>query len=396
MSQRTLYLSAAFAVIVLTISGALAYQYFTSADYFLAKHWQHPLAPQGNPPAHFSELEASLSPQACGQCHEQQYQDWQYSLHSKTMQAGIQWQLLLMDANAANKCLNCHAPLAEQKALVAIEQGWPNAPKGNLPSYVSEDLAQQGLVCAACHVRQHQRFGPEPLLPLAGRAHDGFVVNNAFSQSEFCAGCHQFPEDGARTAGKLRENTYQEWLASPYAEQGVQCQSCHMPERKHQWQGIHTPSMLEQAVSSTLIVEGEVVVATLTNSGAGHLLPTYMVPKIHVQIWYDDGQTARLLNQKTIGWQVSDDLLTEQFDTRLAPNQSLVVQAKLPNNSHAGRVFLQLEVHPDEHYNRAFNKSLDYAEQLSAPTLSLLKQAERNTASSVYYLVLAEQLLKTL
>ena len=72
--------------------------------------------------------------------------------------------------------------------------------------------------------------------------HGGFTVSKAFEDSRFCAHCHQFPDDGPRIAGKLQEDTYQQWLASDYARQdaGKQtCQSCHMPDRKHLWRGIH-------------------------------------------------------------------------------------------------------------------------------------------------------------
>lgn len=44
----------------------------TSADAFLSRHWLRPLQHQGEPPPpeHFSALEASLDPSACGACHQ--------------------------------------------------------------------------------------------------------------------------------------------------------------------------------------------------------------------------------------------------------------------------------------------------------------------------------------
>lgn len=82
---------------------------------FLEKHWQDPLPPQGAPPAAFSALEASLSAQSCAQCHARQFEGWKDSLHSKAMGPGIGWQLKLMSQEQGNRCLRCHAPLAEQK-----------------------------------------------------------------------------------------------------------------------------------------------------------------------------------------------------------------------------------------------------------------------------------------
>ena len=43
---------------------------------------------------------------------------------------------MLMNQDQGNRCLRCHAPLAEQKALLALELGWPNAPKQPPPDYV--------------------------------------------------------------------------------------------------------------------------------------------------------------------------------------------------------------------------------------------------------------------
>jgi|SRR5690554_1788418 len=397
-----LVLSAALVAVIFLISGYFGYRYYSlNQTSFLDQHWQKPMLPQGVPPAHFSELEASLSPEACGQCHQQQYADWQQSLHSKTMQAGILWQLRLMPQNEANKCLDCHAPLAEQKALVAVEQDWPNAPTAQLPGYVSADLARQGIVCAACHVRNHKRFGPEPSTTdaqkaMGNTAHNGFVVQPEFERSEFCAGCHQFAEDSPRTAGKLRENTYQEWLASPYSGQGVQCQSCHMPDRRHQWQGIHYPAMVEQAVSTELSLQNNRVIAKVTNTGAGHLFPTYMVPKIHVQLVLVSPQGERLLTERIIGWQVSADLLTEEYDTRIAPNESLDLVfdlaeepgAKLVEKGLETNVELRFVVAPAEHYERIFRNSLSYASQLDEATLALLTKAYRNAQRTRYSMLM--------
>ena len=365
----------------------------TDIETFLAQHWQRPLAPQGKPPAHFSELEASLSPQACGQCHQQQWQDWQNSLHSKTMGAGLAWQLQLMDQQAANACLECHAPLVEQKALSAIRHQWPNQPQGALPSYVEDNLDQQGLVCAACHVRQHQRFGPFAQNSTHAAPHGGFTEHAAFSDSRFCASCHQFPEDGARTAGKLRENTYQEWLASPYAEQGVHCQTCHMPDRKHQWQGVHSKQMVEQANSSTLVVTENYIQASLTNSGAGHYLPTYLVPKLHLQLVAIQDEQEQLLAEKIIGWQVSLDLTTEQFDTRLAPFATMTIEAEFTAQADA-TIELRLLVDPDQHYREAFANSLQQATNagnIQQAIIEQLQQAYQQTQSSSFTLVLKRE-----
>jgi hypothetical protein len=348
-------------------------------DQFLQHHWQHPLPPQGKPPAHFSHSEASLDPQQCGSCHVVQFNDWKKSLHSHTMGPGILWQLRLMNQEQANACLNCHAPLAEQKALLAMEHQWPNAPSAQPPAYVPPQLGHDGLTCAGCHVRQHQRFGPEPRTEINSNAlpHNGFTVSAAFEDSRFCASCHQFPDDGPRTAGKLREDTLQQWQASNYPQKNQQCQSCHMPDRKHQWQGIHSPDMVKTALSFSLTRDGDKITTAITNSGAGHHFPTYMVPKIHIQLLLVGANKKRTpLGEHIIGWQVDVSLAQEIADTRIPAGQTHTFSASLPAGSLPNdTIELRVLVQPREHYERTFLSVLEQADKLDATTLNLLQSA---------------------
>lgn len=365
-----------------------------AAGAFLDAHWQRPLQPQGPPPAGFSALEASLAPASCGSCHQAQWQDWRQSLHARALGAGLLWQFHLMPAAAANGCLDCHAPLAEQKALLARELGWSHAPASAPPAYVAEDLAGEGVACAACHLRRHERFGP----PAAGTttttaAHGGFSPTPAFEDSRFCSSCHQFPADGPRTAGKLREDTYAQWQASRFAEEGQSCQSCHMPERRHLWQGIHSPAMVQSALTATLELRDGMAHASLANTGAGHFFPTYLVPELRVQLVLKETgvDDERLLAESIIGWRVDIDLEHEFFDTRLPPGGSLAIEAGLPGDmGPAAEVILRLAVAPGEHYERSFASVLAQRERLDAATLALLEQALEETRGKRYSLVLAQ------
>lgn len=363
---------------------------------FLDTHWQRPLPPQGPPPADFSALEGSLDPASCGTCHTQQHADWQQSLHSKTLSPGLLWQLRLMPQADGNSCLDCHAPLAEQKALLAKELGWQAAPTSPPPAYVPDNLAHDGLACAACHVRRHQRFGPPPRdnTSTTGTPHHGFTASSAFEDSRFCASCHQFPQDGQRTNGKLREDTLAQWQASRFAREGTTCQSCHMPDRRHLWQGIHSPDMVKQALTARLSIDNGKAVATVTNSGAGHFFPTYLVPKVQVQLLLHDGNRQQLLAEKTIGWQVDLTLEKEAFDTRLPPDASMSVEATLPQQTSPGAsVELRLIVVPGEHYERSFDSVLAQRDKLDAATLALLRQAIADTRAGRYTLTLATRKL---
>jgi hypothetical protein len=360
----------------------------TSVNEFLIRHWPAVLPPQGNPPASFSALEASLAPQSCGTCHAAQYAQWKTSLHAHTMGPGIQWQLQLMSQQQGNKCLRCHAPLAEQKALVALQQHWPNRPTRKPPSWVPKDLADDGLVCAGCHVRHHQRFGPPPRKKIPGKLpHGGFTASKAFQDSRFCAACHQHQEkdNPPRINGKLLVDTWEQWQKSPQARKGVQCQNCHMPDRQHLWRGIHDAKMTRSAVDVNMVVKRTAantvnIKTTVHNIGAGHYFPTYMVPKVTLifSLRQRDTGVVREFYRYVIGWKVNTELTKEQFDTRIPAGESRVLNLplSLPEADAPWEIDLVINVDPDEHYERTFGKSLkEHADQLPAATLKELRRA---------------------
>jgi len=356
---------------------------------FIEKHWHRPLAAQGGARPGYSKLETSLDAAACAKCHPQQYQGWRKSLHSHTVGAGLLWQLQVLPAKQILSCLNCHAPLAEQKTLLAQQLGWPGITQDRPPSYVPEDLHRQGVTCAACHVRQQRRFGPPPRTGVPagdtpGLPHGGYSPQAAFTDSRFCAACHQFPEDGPALNGKLLENTYAEWQASSYAAKGKSCQSCHMPQRRHQWRGIHDPAMVRQALSVNLEVtpiKGDrlQVRARLRNSGAGHYFPTYLVARIDVSLVLLDPQGRRQaqLASAVISRDVDIWLSKERKDTRLPPGGSLSLKAQLDRPLKRGwQVELRVDVAPREHYERIFESVLqNQAENLPASARHTLKTA---------------------
>src|SRR2546422_8589824 len=200
------------AAVAIAALAALGAADATSADEireFLARHWRRPLAPQGPPPARFSTLEASLQPEACGSCHPAQLADWTTSLHARAMGPGVAGQLVEMlesDPGSALGCLTCHAPLAEQAPRVT------DGARARANPVYDGTLGPRGLVCAGCHVRAHQRFGPPrragslaSSAPRETLPHHGVTPTPAFLSSEFCQSCHQFTADGFALNGKRSE-----------------------------------------------------------------------------------------------------------------------------------------------------------------------------------------------
>ena len=361
---------------------------------FLEKHWARPLAAQGPAPEKFSPLEAALAPADCGNCHVEQFRDWQTALHAHAMGPGIMGQLVEMapDARAQQQdCIRCHAPLAEQADGLAatIAKAGRAAPKAAM----TPALHEQGLVCAACHMRAHESFGPprrDASAPTASERaalpHNGFTATTAFQDARFCAACHQFQPDEYALNGKLLENTYEEWKASRHAREGRSCQSCHMPERRHLWRGIHDPEMVRSAVQFLPDggeVSGGMVHATLTvrNTGAGHYFPTYVTPKVVAAV-EQVGANGRALPgtrvERTIQRQVPLDLAHEIADTRLPPDGELRLDYRQPLHRSAAALVFRLRVEPDDFYAGLYRSLLAGGESRRGKEMirKALKQAE--------------------
>ena len=369
-----------------------------STDTFLKRHWAQPLAPQGKAPKSFSKLEASLEPSACGTCHQQQWKDWQTSLHAHAMGPGVMGQLVNVhpaDIDSLRDCTRCHAPLAEQEASLIQRL------RGKKRVGV---LHEQGLVCAACHVRKNVRYGPPPAAQKPGgkSPHNGFVSTLAFEDGRFCAACHQFDKDGYALNGKPLENTYAEWQASPYADQGKQCQSCHMPERRHLWRGIHDTEMTRKGVTIEAAPptahDGQLSARlTLTNSGTGHYFPTYVTPRVAMQIYQESAGKQPIegtLREKIVARQVSADLSEEMADTRLAPGERTALDYLVPRHPDAQAIVMRVHVEPDYFYSGLYRSLLET--EPDGNGAGLLRAALKSSLESAYDLYVQRSSLSML
>jgi hypothetical protein len=124
--------------------------------------------------------------------------------------------------------------------------------------------------------------------------HDPDTYLPLISESAYCAPCHQFSMWGTPIY-----ESYEEWLASPYADAGVTCQDCHMPpsgdaffalpeegglphppERipSHFQRGAKDVELLQNSVTLSLaarqVVNRIQVTVTITNTDVGHHVPT--------------------------------------------------------------------------------------------------------------------------
>lgn len=208
-------------------------------------------------------------------------------------------------------CATCHVPIL---ALDAPYDADPNHAAG---------VAAEGVTCDFCHKVADVRFQanglPDPSLPGVLsldflRPHEGEQVfigpfddtpgEDIYSalqdQSQFCAACH-FGEFW----GVTMYNSFGEWLDSPYSNPvyGQTCQDCHMPHVgaevfaqlpsgaeghaatrdpatifSHRMPGALDEDLLQE--TATLDVAARqaddelLVTVRVTNSGAGHHIPT--------------------------------------------------------------------------------------------------------------------------
>jgi hypothetical protein len=180
-------------------------------------------------------------------------------------------------------------------------------------------------------------------------------------------------ETRARPSGKMLQETTEEWRRTSYAAEGKTCQDCHMPQGRHLWKGIHDPEMVKRGLSVDAVLSGVVAaegvwasiwgteqlqaVLTATNTGAGHRLPTYTTPEIHLIMEQLDSNGAAIegtLQQTTIARRMKPDLSEELYDTRLLPRESHQLRYDQELSGRATSLHARIEVWPDEAYRRNY------------------------------------------
>jgi hypothetical protein len=274
--------------------------------------------------------------------------------------------MLAKDPRGALACYPCHAPLAEQRPLARDTLA--------ASPHFDAALAPRGIPCAACHVRGHRRFGPPrrdgsltSAAPPETLPHGGVTRTPAYLASEFCRDCHQFGPDGYALEGKLLQDTYNEWKASRFAAAGVQCQDCHMPDRRHLWRGIHDPDMVRRGLSID-VVESEAIAparvsATLVvqSTGIGHRFPTYVTPIVVLRAELVDAAGRAIADTRQevrVGREVTLDLERELADTRLPPGGRVELAYARGLTGAAVAARFTVVVYPDAFYTAFFETLL--------------------------------------
>ncbi|NOX61977.1 MAG: hypothetical protein GXP42_08530 [Chloroflexi bacterium] len=261
-------------------------------------------------------------PTVCAECHPMIVSQWQNNAHGRAVANRRFFSMYNgTDVSGENRvapgfvddfpgvtgnCASCHAPGAGADGYLTTDM---NAVR---------EKAVTGIFCDFCHKVGGVYLNPATqavysnmpgaesqrlLRPPEGDniffgpyddIHDPDTYLPIISDSRFCAPCHQFSFWGTPIY-----ESYGEWLASPYATQGVMCQDCHMPPTdddhfalpekgglshppetipSHLQLGASSETLLQNTVSMTIAAAQTAgalrVTVTITNTGTGHHIPT--------------------------------------------------------------------------------------------------------------------------
>ena len=170
----------------------------------------------------------------CAACHPTHAAEWATSMHAYATVDPV-WRILVdlrkaeFDGAQDQMCVQCHTAIGTRGGEVVPGFSWDDL----------SDISLEGVTCEACHkvsgMRRIYNSGHEldetgPLRatiedPVANAYHES-EYSELFGEAKFCGGCHDIV-DMAR--GLPLERPYEEFLTSPAAKAGRNCQTCHMP-----------------------------------------------------------------------------------------------------------------------------------------------------------------------
>ena len=291
------------------------------------------------------------SSRKCGQCHRELFDAWKRSLHADASGNAVfraaYLQVYFEKGERARKaCLGCHAPVAY----------YNNDPK------LTQSISREGVSCDFCHsiaeVLPGTPEGPQfrfefggvkqgPLKDSKSPVHQT-RFNELYRQSLFCKGCHE----QISPSGIPMIATFSEWEQSPYPDKGITCQKCHMepiagktvaesvqptPRTKisnHDIAAGHSLTKRRQALEIKIAAietykNRITVTVDLTNTGAGHQMPTGLPVKkiiLEVKVQSETGKD-RQIQQKVYQKVVADSkgkVVTKLVDLMLGKGATVV------------------------------------------------------------------------
>lgn len=281
----------------------------------------------------------------CRQCHAIIYADWEGTMHFNAYLDPFYLEEVKVASNDTDGlvdefCSRCHTPIGVVSGEIPPIDG----------SGMS-DISKLGVQCDFCHVVSGSngtgnaqfivtpgdtKWGPFD--DARGTYHESEYLE-LYTGSEYCGMCHQVIHP---VNGLVIDDTYSTWKESQYAEDDVVCQDCHMtegitefeanpgragsgaPKREHisshdivggnafippMFGAENVAEMAVERLQKAAILEvtspeiassGDKVTieATITNSGAGHKIPTGVseIRQIWVEVIVTDNEGNQIYN----------------------------------------------------------------------------------------------------
>lgn len=169
-----------------------------------------------------------------------------------------------------------------------------------------------------------------------------------------------------------------------------------MPDRRHLWRGIHDPETVRAGLrieTSPPALAGGQIASTveITNHGVGHAFPTYVTPRVVVEIGQESTAgklIADTVDRHLIARDVSLDLSTELDDTRIMPDEVRRYTYQHPRHPQARRLVARITVEPDAFYTEFYRATLRDSSQVKGR--ASIREALRRTEASPYLLYQAQ------
>ncbi len=267
----------------------------------------------------------------CGECHGEQLQRWQLSLHARSTEDPLyramrDWARSEAGPQAAALCANCHTSevLGQPARTLSVE-------------------------CTVCHQGIAVAPGPkgwkvDPTRPVATalpvEAPHPIRTSRELLEGRMCRACH---EELRNPRGVPLCTTGPE---SESLRAAAGCLSCHMPGKDHAFPGT-TPELLARAAELAIEFRGGEARVTVLNRGTGHALPTgSALRQIVLETEVLGANHAVLASHREVFARVLEDAAGHapvppwraaaiHSDTRLARLERRVVRVDLPAGAHA-------------------------------------------------------------
>jgi nitrate reductase cytochrome c-type subunit len=200
-------------------------------------------------------------PDQCGECHTNQYAEWQTSMHAYATRDPVFMAMLNKgirdtEGKLGQFCVQCHAPVASFKEMLPVTEGEDGFV---MDTTSAGPWFDHGVQCVACHSIEEVKgtqntqvtfsettyFGPTGSAE-AKEAHpmeQSDLFSSPTQQSIMCGSCH----DVLNPNGARLEATFSEWYSNEFNDPSnpskhKTCVDCHMPT----YQGRPTPKSPEK------------------------------------------------------------------------------------------------------------------------------------------------------